>query len=67
MIRDTEYLFGHTRDRYEPELTRLATLRIADATLLMKRLAQHKCSANIKRYQAVEKAKHFWELILQEE
>ena len=68
----TEYLFGKHKDSYQPHLTLVASRRIVDAQILMKKLSKQKettddVEALIERYQAVAKAKKFWEEILAEE
>jgi len=74
MKHSTEYLFDKPRSAYEPEVTVLATARIADGKALMKRLARAKDRASlgeipklIERYQAAEEAVKHWTKILNEE
>ncbi len=74
MMNLTEYLFDNPRQVYEPELTMLATKRIADAKKLLKKLAKLRDSASEKelvalvyRYQKVEKAIRVWESIMEVE
>ena len=71
-MKTTNYLFDKDRSVYEPHITTLASRRIVDATILMKKLSKQRetvddVDALIERYQAVEKAKIFWENILEEE
>jgi len=74
MKNSTLYLFGKPKSAYQPHLTLLAKSRIQDANHLMKELAKQRdlvprdeIKALIKRYQAVEEAKKWWEKILNEE
>jgi len=73
-MKSTIYLFDKPRETYEPMITILASRRIADATILLAKIARLKDEATsdeldalIKRYQAVEKSKAFWQSILLEE
>ncbi len=68
MKNTTEYLFDRPAETYEPHLTILASRRVADATVLLSKLAglrettaPEDMDALIERYQAVEKAKLWWQ------
>jgi hypothetical protein len=74
MKHTTEYLFGKKKEEYEPTLSELAILRIADAEALMRELARQRdrtpteeMSLLIERYQAVAKAREHWKAIFNEE
>ena len=72
----TEYLFDKPRSAYEPEITVLATKRIADASKLMKRLSHEKndipigdaglMDECIGRYMAASEARDWWQKVLEE-
>jgi len=70
----TEYLFGRTKDAYQPHVTILASRRIADATILMKQLSEMRETVSkeelpevIERYMAAHKGREFWQEILDED
>ncbi len=67
-------LFGHPKSRYEPHVTILAKMRIADGKMLLKDLAtlrdnmpKDKLEDLVARYQETEKAVKWWEGLLKEE
>ena len=74
-MKHTEYLFGEPRSHYEPCITELATRRIQDGKLLLKKLSKLKATVNsveeldelVVRYQSTEKAIKHWVDILGEE
>lgn len=74
-MKRTDYLFDQPRSKYEPEITELATKRVADAKTLLAKLSRDKngdlsheeMDAIIQRYIQVADAKRFWEGILNEE
>ncbi len=74
-MKSTQYTFDQPRRRYEPELTIVATKRIADAQLLMKRLVGLRDAAKsteefeslVERYETAKQARNWWLEILEEE
>ena len=73
MKHSTQYLFDAPRSAYEPELTLLATRKIADGEKLLKKIARlksYKCydvDKLIDRYKATRKAVEHWVNQLEEE
>lgn len=73
----TEYLFGHKKEKYGPELERIANERIADGMILIRRLRerisylpekQNKFQAWLHlRVRKVQEAISVWEKILEVE
>ncbi len=71
MKHTTEYLFDKPRSHYEPALTILAKMKIADGKTLMKRLAKRRASnqlepGDIDRYIKVEESVNWWKEMLHE-
>ena len=67
----TEYLFGKKKEEYEC-LEQIARERIADATALLRELAQEKkhtkhIDALMQRYREIEEARVIWQKILEVE
>ena len=75
MKNSTMYLFDRPKSAYQPHVTILASRRIADGKILMKKLAKEKnlllkqseIDVLIERYQATADAVKHWEKILGEE
>ena len=75
MKHSTEYLFDRPRSAYEPHVTILASRRIADGKILMKKLSKEKnfllkqseIDVLIERYDAADEAVKHWQKILDEE
>jgi len=73
MKHTTEYLFDKPKSAYEPNLTILASRRVADAKALLYKLAQERkitpidqMQPLIERYEAVEQALNWWKQIKEE-
>ncbi len=71
MKHSTEYLFDQPRERYEPALTILANMKIADGRALMKKLAKKRADkklepGDVDRYIKAEESVNWWKEIRDE-
>jgi len=75
VISKTEYLFGHPKEEYEPELSNLVKRRLRDARQVLRLIAKEKLNphsqwemdALIRRYEKVEEAIRVWTAIAEME
>ncbi len=71
MKHTTEYLFDKPRSTYEPALTILAKMKIADGKKLLKKLAKRRAEGvlepdDVVRYTNVEASVNWWKEMLDE-